>query len=414
MADIWQLFLQPVKTTDKTLSLGTVEFFSAGLTGTANHKPVYLDVNLTIEASNPYTLSAAGTAALYGVGEYHIIIKDSLGTTQFDYDYITPYTSGNLIFETQEVQTALAAQTVFTLTNEYVVSSNNRSLSVYVDGVRKIPVTDYAETDSTTVTFVTPMTGGETVLFIVNQYSTSVAGLGLIQIEYFDASATWTVPARGRLWRIICIGGGGGGGGAGQANAATHTCIAGAGGGGGLVEFLSSATISGAATHDVVIGAGGAGGAIGALGSDGGETYLSPLFYGATGGEGGSGASIGNTAVGDNGAGGYTSDPAPDQTTGIIKKGSNGHEASIGCANNTTATPTLYLGKVGTPSGFEIAGGSTISAGAIGAGNGKGYAHQGDSTVLGSGGRGGYSDNTSGGQAGEAGKDGYMIIETYA
>ncbi len=72
----------------------------------------------------------------------------------------------------EDIKAATASQTVFTLTNTYKVGGN--VLSVYVNGVRQVNVTDYTETDESTVTFLTPLTVDDTVQFTWSKTLTSV------------------------------------------------------------------------------------------------------------------------------------------------------------------------------------------------------------------------------------------------
>lgn len=71
------------------------------------------------------------------------------------------------------VFTATALQTVFNLNPSYPYTAGTGDLQVLVDGVLQTIVTDYAETDALTVTFVTGLTGGEEVL-IFEDDSTNV------------------------------------------------------------------------------------------------------------------------------------------------------------------------------------------------------------------------------------------------
>lgn len=87
MANLFEILLQPVFNTEETLVGGTVDFYDPGTTGESNRKDVYSDEAGTIVAANPYTLSANATAALYGTGKYHIVIKDNQGVIKYDYDY---------------------------------------------------------------------------------------------------------------------------------------------------------------------------------------------------------------------------------------------------------------------------------------------------------------------------------------
>jgi|GEM_PF-5511362 len=81
-----------------------------------------------------------------------------------------------------ETQTAGAGQTAFTLTNPYQVGLG--ALSVFVNGVRMEPVYDYAETNTTTVTFTSGLVAGDRVLFIIGmEVTTGTPGRGITSVN---------------------------------------------------------------------------------------------------------------------------------------------------------------------------------------------------------------------------------------
>jgi hypothetical protein len=85
-------------------------------------------------------------------------------------DYLNIASSGStggLTLKQEEIATA--SQTVFNLTNSYIVGTNN--ISVYVNGVRQ---SAYVETDTTTITFNNPLTLGDEVLFLINEFNATV------------------------------------------------------------------------------------------------------------------------------------------------------------------------------------------------------------------------------------------------
>lgn len=103
--------------------------------------------------------------------------------------------AAGIVHQEQEAFTATVGQTAFVLTAfEYEAGSNN--LAVYVDGVRQFPPTDYEETNATTVTFATPLAGGEVVQFVANEF------LGTIALP--SHTHAWTdligVPAFASRW----------------------------------------------------------------------------------------------------------------------------------------------------------------------------------------------------------------------
>lgn len=69
-----------------SLAGGNINFYYAG---TTTRKPVYLDRDMTQPVTTAYTLSADGTAELYGDGLYRIIVKSSAGVTIYDYDDVS-------------------------------------------------------------------------------------------------------------------------------------------------------------------------------------------------------------------------------------------------------------------------------------------------------------------------------------
>lgn len=77
--------------------------------------------------------------------------------------------AGGIVVQKQELQTATASQTVFTLTTfAYEPGTNN--LAVYVDGVRKFSPTDYTETSATTITFLAGQALNAKVQFVSNEF----------------------------------------------------------------------------------------------------------------------------------------------------------------------------------------------------------------------------------------------------
>lgn len=90
-------------------------------------------------------------------------------------DYVAGVAEG-MVVQQQEIQTASASQTLFTLADvSYTPGANN--LAVYVNGVRKFSPTDYTESSATEVTFLAGQTLGAQVQFVTNEF------LGTITIQ---------------------------------------------------------------------------------------------------------------------------------------------------------------------------------------------------------------------------------------
>lgn len=163
--------------------------------GTTTPQTTYTSSNGLTPWTNPIVLDAAGRVPSGGEiwltdgVAYKFVLKDSTDVLIATYDNITGINSNAISFtNSQEIQTATAGQTVFTLTTmQYQVATN--SLSVFVDGVNQYgPGAQYAytETSSTSVTFTNGLHVGAVVKFTTSQQQ----GAGLTnasQITYNPA-----------------------------------------------------------------------------------------------------------------------------------------------------------------------------------------------------------------------------------
>jgi hypothetical protein len=140
--------------------------------GTTTDQATYTSVTGVTFHTNPIILDASGRVPSGEIWltdgiSYKFVLTDSNDVLIGTYDSIVGINSNFLNFYTQEeIQTATAGQTVFTLsTVSYTPGSN--SLSVFVDGVNQYDGSSYAyvETDSTTVTFTAGLHVGALVKF---------------------------------------------------------------------------------------------------------------------------------------------------------------------------------------------------------------------------------------------------------
>jgi hypothetical protein len=153
------------------------------LAGTNTPATTYTTGAGNIAHSNPIVLDAAGrvpTGEIWlsdGIS-YKFVIKDSSANLIGTYDNLVGINSNFVNYTaSQEIQTATAGQTVFTLTS-MVYQPGTNSLSVFVDGVNQYgPGAQYAfvETDSTTVTFASGLHVGASVKFTTSQINSSAA-----------------------------------------------------------------------------------------------------------------------------------------------------------------------------------------------------------------------------------------------
>jgi hypothetical protein len=142
--------------------------------------------------TNPIVLDAAGRVS--GSGEiwltdglqYKFVLKDSNDVLIATYDNINGINSDFTNFlSNQEIFTATAGQTVFTLANPYAPGAN--TLSVFVDGVNQYgPGAQYAylETSANTVTFVSGLHVGASVKFTTTQSLTSTQATTAALVSY--------------------------------------------------------------------------------------------------------------------------------------------------------------------------------------------------------------------------------------
>lgn len=92
-AEIFQFLLSQIRNSDKALVGGQVYFYEVG---TTTLKTVYTSRDKSVEAANPGTLDSNATLETYGDGLYRVVIKDTDGTTQFDFDCVeTSYYSAD-------------------------------------------------------------------------------------------------------------------------------------------------------------------------------------------------------------------------------------------------------------------------------------------------------------------------------
>jgi hypothetical protein len=160
------------------LAGGKIYTYAAGTTTPA---ATYTNASGSIAHSNPIVLDGAGrvpTGEIWltdGIS-YKFVVEDAASNLIGTYDNLTGINSNFVNFSNQqEIQTATAGQTVFTLTTTQYQPGTN-SLTVFVDGVNQYgPGAQYAyvETDSTTVTFTNGLHVGAEVKFTTSQLNSS-------------------------------------------------------------------------------------------------------------------------------------------------------------------------------------------------------------------------------------------------
>lgn len=155
------------------------------LAGTTTRVATYTTSAGTIAHLNPIQLNSAGRVPASGEVwltdgiTYKFVLTDANDVLIATYDNISGINSNFVNFtNSQEIQTATAGQTVFTLTTMQYQPGTG-SLSVFVDGVNQYgPGAQYAftETSATVVTFVTGLQVGASVKFTTSAINASSYG----------------------------------------------------------------------------------------------------------------------------------------------------------------------------------------------------------------------------------------------
>lgn len=189
--------------TGAVLTGGKLYTYAAGTTTPA---VTYTTSQGNVPWTNPVVLDAAGRVP--GSGEiwltdgiiYKFVLKDSNDVLIATYDNITGINSNAVSYTNQQdIQTATAGQTVFTLPFSYQPGTN--SLSVFVDGVNQYgPSASYAyvETDANTVTFNSGLHVGAEVKFTTTQQQ-GAGAVDASQVSYtppFTGSVATNVEAK--------------------------------------------------------------------------------------------------------------------------------------------------------------------------------------------------------------------------
>jgi hypothetical protein len=163
------------------LAGGKIFTYSAG---TTTNQATYTSATGAIAHSNPIILDGAGRVPSGEIWltdglEYKFVIKDNVDALIGTFDNIIGINSNFVNFTNQqELQTATAGQTVFTLTTMQYQPATN-SLSVFVDGVNQYgpgALYAYVETDSMTVTFTAGLHVGAEVKFTTSNLNSSAGG----------------------------------------------------------------------------------------------------------------------------------------------------------------------------------------------------------------------------------------------
>lgn len=180
--------------------------------GTTTPQVTYTAQSPIVARTNPIILDSAGRLPSGGelwLAEglyYKFIVKTSADVTLATYDNIIGINSTTLSYSgEQEIQTATAGQTVFTLTT-MTYQPNTGSLSVFVDGLNQYgPGAQYAyeETNSNTVTFNSGLSNGAKVKFTTSTFNNG-PNVNASQVAY-TADFSGAVPSNVETKLSECV-----------------------------------------------------------------------------------------------------------------------------------------------------------------------------------------------------------------
>ena len=178
------------------LSGGKIFTYAAG---TTTNQATYTSATGVTAHTNPIILDAAGRVPggeiwLTDGLSYKFVIKTNLDVLIGTFDNIAGINSNFVNYTIQEeIQTATAGQTVFTLTTMSYAAGTN-SLTVFVDGVNQYDGVTYAyvETSSTVVTFTAGLHVGALVKFTTAIFTPGSVGNAADVV--YDPAGTGAVP----------------------------------------------------------------------------------------------------------------------------------------------------------------------------------------------------------------------------
>jgi len=182
------------------------------LAGTNTPAATYTSAAGSIVHSNPIVLDSSGRVPtgeiwLTDSTSYKFVLKDASNVLIATYDNIIGINSNYVnFFAQEEIQTATAGQTVFTLVNPYVPGAN--TLSVFVDGVNQYSGSTYSyvETSANTVTFDSGLHVGALVKFTTVQSLTSGQQTDAALVTYNEGgTGAVTTTVRVKLQETISV-----------------------------------------------------------------------------------------------------------------------------------------------------------------------------------------------------------------
>lgn len=160
--------------------------------GTTTSQATYTSNTGVTYHSNPIILDAAGRVPAGGEIwltdslQYKFVLKDANDVLIGTWDNLIGINSNFVTYNVQkQIFSATQSQTVFTLTSITYTPGTN-TLNVYVNGNKQVLATNYVETNSTTVTFLSGLNVGDVVDFTTS---------AILSVGVTDSSLVIYTPA---------------------------------------------------------------------------------------------------------------------------------------------------------------------------------------------------------------------------
>lgn len=192
------------------LNNGYVYVGSANLNPVTDPIPVYWDAALTQPAAQPirtingYLSRNGSPGRIYtNFVTYSFRVTNNKGEQVFsDLNYTDPTSNAGSTY--QQVITAIAGQTVFTLSRTYVPGANN--LFVYRNGLRLIAGQDYNETGYSEVTLTAGADNGDEFVFDIGYNYDAAASVDAQDVTYkLPAATSVFTDVEAKLSQIVSV-----------------------------------------------------------------------------------------------------------------------------------------------------------------------------------------------------------------
>lgn len=170
---------------------------STYFSGTTTPIATYTDSALTIAHANPIIADGKGEfpQIFLSIAEHRMVLTDADDVQIAVYDPVTRVEQLTAATGSQvEVITATSGQTVFNLSNPYILGING--IGVFINGVLQHSPNNYTETNATTITFTSGLDAGDEVTFSIPNSASLLVNIGTAKATLTDDSFITVTPSK--------------------------------------------------------------------------------------------------------------------------------------------------------------------------------------------------------------------------